>query len=123
VKTHARNTAIGGVLLPIALLIAAAIANEGQALLGLELDRVSLAIFLLPFLYGCAEAMKALMKLEASRIGKDLLGSLDGLGNLFSGDPSSTPPIPIVPTTPPPAGAAAPPPPPPPAGGLGGDGR
>lgn len=115
-KTHARNTAVGGVMLPIALLLATLIANEGQTLLGLELDRVSLAIFLLPFLYGCAEVMKALLKLETSRIGKDLLSGLDDLGGLFGGN---APPIPHVPTSPPtrppaPPLAGSPPPPAPP---------
>lgn len=79
-KTHARNTALGGIMLPIALLIATLIANEGQTLIGLELDRVALAIFLLPFLYGCAEVVKALLKFEAARIGNDLFGDLFGGG-------------------------------------------
>ena len=82
-KTHVRNTTVGGIMLPIALLLATLIANEGQTLIGLELDRVSLAIFLLPFLYGCAEVVKALLKFEAARIGDDLLGGLD-LGKVFA---------------------------------------
>lgn len=110
-KVHARNTGVGGILVPIAMLLAAFIANEGQILLGLELDRVALAIFILPFLYGCAEAMKALLKLEGSRVLESLFGGGDAL-------PGPRPPAPS-PTAqaPAPTPSTSPPPPPPIAGG------
>jgi hypothetical protein len=108
-------------VIPVALSLAAFIANEAQMLLGLELDRVSLAIYLLPFLLGAAAAIAALLHLEATKIGGDLGKALADLGDLFAppsladapkgevgatgrtGPPGPPPPLGSVPLDPPPA--------------------
>lgn len=88
-KTHARRIATGGIIAPLALLLATVIANEGQTLLGLHLDQTALAVYLVPFLLGAAHVLNGLFKVEASAIGKDLgamLKDLD-LGALFGPTP------------------------------------
>lgn len=102
-KTHARNFGIGAVLVPIALAVATLIANEAQTLIGLHLDNVALAIYLVPFLAGAAMAVAALLRLEATKIGGELGNVLGDLAsNLFGPPPDapapSTPMPPIVPS-------------------------
>lgn len=116
-KKHVRHVTLGGVVGPLALAIAAAIANEAQTLLGLHLDNQALAIFIAPFLLGAAAVLHGQLRLEGqklmSELGNgelDLGGLLGSLGNLF-GDaaaPTTTPSGPDQPGTP-----LLPPPPPP----------
>jgi hypothetical protein len=121
-KTHARNLCVGGIVVPVALTLAAFIANESQMLLGLELDRVSLALYLMPFLLGAAAAIAALLHLEATKIGGELGKALGDLGDMF-GPGAESPAGPIgrpgppaefpthLPTPPPPDSAPLDPPP------------
>jgi hypothetical protein len=89
-KTHVRHIAVGGIVGPLTLLLATMIANEGQTLLGLHLDKTSLAVYLTPFLLGAAAVLHAQIRLEGDKIGKELgslLGGID-LGGLFGGAPA-----------------------------------
>lgn len=125
-KTHARNFTVGAVLVPLALALATLIANEAQILLGLHLERIALAVYLLPFLAGAAAAIAALLHLEASKIGGELGGILNNLASdLFgpTGEGAPSPaegmdipgvlagpvaPLPPAPPPPPPAPPAPP---------------
>lgn len=121
-KTHARNLTIGAVLVPIALGISTAIANEAQTLLGLDLERAALALYILPFLAATAAAIAALIRLEAVKIGGELGQALGSLAGLFNAGPeppgaASGPALerPPTPSAVIPGGTPPPPPPPPPA--------
>ena len=118
-KSHATNFTVGALLVPVALAIATAIANEAQTLLGLHLDNVALSIYLLPFLGGAAAAFAALLRLEAAKIGGEIGGFLGNLAGLFDAPPAtSTPPEAPQPTfaaSPATSTPLPPPPPPPPA--------
>lgn len=114
-KKHVRHVTLGGVVGPLALAVAAAIANEAQTLLGLDLQGNALALFIAPFVLGAAAVLHGQLRLEAQKILAELgdgeldLGTLLGaVGNLF---PAESP----APSTPvsPPAIPPAPPPPPP----------
>jgi hypothetical protein len=103
---------------PLALAIAAAIANEAQTLLGLHLDGQALAIFIAPFLLGAAAVLHGQLRLEGQRLmaelgnGElDLGGLLGSLGSLFGDAAASTSTSPITPNA---GGTATPPPPLPP---------
>lgn len=124
-KTHARNLTIGAVLTPLALALATLIANEAQTLIGLNLDRVALSIYLFPFLVGAAAVIAALLRLEASKIGGELGATIGDLANTIFGPPGEAgepgrggpPGAPQTPErrsaveTPPPGIAPSPPPP------------
>lgn len=110
-KTHVRNFTVGGALVPLALVLATLIANEAQTLLGLHLERVSLAIYLLPFLAGTAAAIAALLRLEATKIGGELGHIIGDLaGSMFAGPTASTSAPPVTDRFP--AATEKPPPPP-----------
>jgi hypothetical protein len=116
-KTHAKSLAIGGLFVPIALVLATLIANEAQTLLGLDLERVSLAIYLVPFLVGAATVIAALLRFEAAKVGGELGDALGGLADVLlkGGEETPPPPAPAVGTSmpgiePPPAPPAPPPP-------------
>lgn len=79
--THAGHLGLSGLVVPLSLVLATFIANEGQMLLGLDLDRVSLSLYLAPFLVAAAAAIIALIKLEVSKIG----GELGGIAETFLG--------------------------------------
>jgi hypothetical protein len=117
VKKHATIAGVGGLLVPIALALATAIANEAQTLLGLHLDNVALAIYLLPFLSGAAIVIQALFKLEAARLAKAFT---DSFGSAFT-DAAEAKPAPDLGKVlaglgaEPPGGPPPPPPPPSPA--------
>lgn len=87
---HARNLSISSLLVPVALALATFVANEAQMLIGLHLDRVSLALYLLPFLAATAAAIIALIKLEANKAANELGGLLKGM--LFAGAPEASAP-------------------------------
>lgn len=98
-KTHARSLAVGGLMVPVALALATLIANEAQTLIGLDLDNVSLSLYLMPFLLGAAAAMAALLRLEAAKIGGDLGNALgDVVGALFGPPPGAGEEGPTSPT-------------------------
>jgi hypothetical protein len=106
---------------PIALAIAAAIANEAQTVLGLHLDNQALAIFIAPFLLGTAAVLHGQLRLEGQKLMAELgngeldLGGL--LGDIFGGigeQSTSTPPITPNAGDEPAAAAVLPPPPSPP---------
>lgn len=84
-KTHARNVAVGGLLVPLALALATLVANEAQTLIGLHLDNVSLSLYLMPFLLAAGLAIAALLRLEAAKIGGDLGAALGDMGGLLEG--------------------------------------
>jgi len=126
-KTHAKHLTIAGVLTPIALAAAAAIANEAQTVLGLDLHGSALAIFLVGFVAGASLAVHGQLRLEAQKILAELgTGELDlgavlgGLSGLFPTTepspakpaepvaPRSSEPLPPAPTFPPPAPPAPP---------------
>ena len=121
-KSHARNLTIGAVLTPLALALATLIANEAQTLIGLNLDRVALSIYLFPFLAGAAAVIAALMRLEAAKIGGELGSTLGDLASTIFGPPGDVGPGPgpegvpgpdePQPPQPPPGIAPSPPPPP-----------
>lgn len=118
-KRHVGNAGVGGILVPIALAIAAAIANEAQTLLGLRLHQQALAIFILPFLAGAALVIRELIKLELSKLLR-AAGALvasgaeppEGLGAMMGPLPTDVGAVLRQGLGPPPSGAAAPPPPP-----------
>lgn len=129
-KKHAANVAVSGVAGTIALVIATAIANEAQTLLGLDLEAGALALYLLPFVAAAGLIFHQLIKLEEKRLLDDIgdaLGGLD-LSALFggvteiSGTPTAAggvrrdftvePDGPLSPAPPLPDGPASPPPPP-----------
>lgn len=123
-KKHVRHVTLGGVVGPIALAIAAAIANEAQTLLGLHLDNQALAIFIAPFLLGTAAVLHGQLRLEGQKLmaelgnGElDLGGLLGAVGDIF-GDTgaksTSTPPITPNASAEPAAPRRPPPPSPPP---------
>lgn len=119
-KKHATHVLAGGIVAPIALALAVAIANEAQTLLGLHLDNVALAIYITPFLLGAAAIVHALVRLEIQRLindlgspgGLDLGALLGGLGDILGGEPTPSAPA-AAPSPPPPAPGTLPPPPPP----------
>ncbi len=123
-KTHTRNLAVGGLIVPLTLALATLIANEAQTLLGLHLERIALAIYLLPFLAGGAAVVAAMLRLEAAKIGGelgdvlgDLASSLFGTGAEDGPQPAPAPAPAIVPSATgagPPAPPALEPPPAPP---------
>ena len=122
-KSHARNFTIGAVLTPLALALATLIANEAQTLLGLDLDRVALSIYLVPFIAGAAAVIAALVRLEASKVGGELGDAIGDLASTIFGPPGEVGPGPRPEGVPgrdepqppqPPPGIAPPPPPPPP---------
>ena len=88
-KSHARNLTIGAVLTPLALALATLIANEAQTLLGLDLDRVALSIYLFPFIAGAAAVIAALLRLEASKVGGELGATIGDLANTIFGPPEA----------------------------------
>jgi hypothetical protein len=117
-KTHARNFTIGAVLVPIALAIATLIANEAQTLLGLHLERVALAVYILPFLVGVAMVLAALLRLEGAKVGGELGNILGDLADsLFKPETAAEAPRPApwgpgsAPALPPSASAPLDPPP------------
>jgi hypothetical protein len=128
-KKHARHIAIGGIVGPLALVIAAVIANQAQTMLGLDLDNQALAIYIAPFLLGAAAIFHGQLRLEAAKITAELssggldLGGL--LGEVLNGSPAGpepgsgdvpASPLPPAPPSSPPAPPAPPlPPTPPPA--------
>ncbi|MDX6609039.1 MAG: hypothetical protein QOF85_964 [Solirubrobacterales bacterium] len=122
-KKHARHVTLGGVVGPLVLAIAAAIANEAQTLLGLHLDNQALAIFIAPFLLGAAAVLHGQLRLEGQKLmaelGKgelDLGGLLGAVGDIFgdTGESTSTPQITPNADVEPPAAPTLPPPPSPP---------
>jgi hypothetical protein len=110
-KTHAKHVALGGVLAPLILAIAAAIANGAQQALNLNLHGTGLAIFLVGFVAGAALVTQTSIRAEASKV----LSSAGGLGGLMDmvGELFGEPAEPAVPTSPA-TGPIVPPPPPPP---------
>jgi hypothetical protein len=117
-KSHAKRIAAGGVVTPTALGLGAAIANEAQTVIGLNLHGTGLAIYIAAFLLGAAAVMHGQLRLEAQKLLGDLssgdldlsdvLGTLGGL--LGAGGESRAP----SPPPPPPAGTVPPSPPSPP---------
>jgi hypothetical protein len=119
-KTHGRRIATGGIVAPLALLLATMIANEGQTLLGLHLDQTALAVYLVPFLLGAAHILNGLLKVEGSAIVADLGAIAKEASELFGSSkaaqagaakigtvplpPTMTPQVPPAPPVPPDAG-------------------
>jgi hypothetical protein len=118
VKSHAKHVALGGVVVPVALALGAAIANGAQTALGLDLHGTALAIFLVGFVAGGAAVMHGQLKLETAKIANDLdlgkmLGGID-LGGLFGSSDDAEKPPPTSPASLSSPSAIIPPPPPPP---------
>lgn len=109
-KTHAKHVALGGILAPIILAIAAAIANGAQQALNLNLHGTALAIFVVGFVAGATLVTNASVKAEAAKVvaGGGLGDLMDIASSIFGGgDPS--PPAAST------SAATTPLPPPPPA--------
>lgn len=117
-KRHVGHITIGGFLVPLILGIAAAAGQGVQSGLGLGLNGIALAIFLVGFMAGASLVLHGSMKVEAAKLANDVdLGKMLGeaakaLGGLGGGEgPSGTgSPSPFGPLTPPPT--LDPPPPP-----------
>lgn len=77
-KSHLRHAALGGVLAPLILAIATAIANGAQEALHLNLHGTALAIFLVGFVAGATLVTTTSVKAEAQK----LLGDVGGIGGL-----------------------------------------
>lgn len=103
-KTHAKNAALGGGLVPVALAAAAAIGNASQQALDLGLQGIALAIYLVGFIIAAAIVIAFLVKVEGQKAlaalgtpeGLDALGELAdrfGLGDLLGGKPAAGSPV------------------------------
>jgi hypothetical protein len=132
-KHHAKHIAAGGIVAPTAFGLAAAIANEVQTLIGLNLHGTGLALYIAAFCLGAAAVLHGQLRLEAQKLIAELgSGELDlgallgGLGGMLGGAGQEGPPgagplpppkSPTGPPPPPPAQPLPPPPPPPAAPG------
>lgn len=127
-KTHAKNAAVSGGLVPVVLAASTAIGNACQQALDLNLQGIALAIYLVGFAIAAAIVMAIALKVEGQKALADLtspegldnimglVGKL-GLGDLFKPPASTTdtpPDHPFAgtpfPTTSAPTAAIAPPP-------------
>lgn len=117
-KRHVGHITIGGFLVPLILGIAAAAGQGVQSGLGLGLNGVALAIFLVGFMAGASLVLHGSMKVEAAKLANDLdLGKMLGeaakaLGG-FGGEeaPGGRPPSPFLGGSTPPPSLDPPPPP------------
>ena len=80
-KTQLKVAALGALLYPLALVGATFIANEAQMLLGLDLDRVALAIYLFGIFVAITAVLDALIHTAAKEIGGGIGKALDGLAD------------------------------------------
>jgi hypothetical protein len=117
-KKHVKHVALGGILTPIILALAAAIANGANQALNLNLHGTALAIFLVGFVAGATLVTSTSVKAEAAAALSDIggLGGLItdlGLGDLLGGSSSRPPTTPDTPFAVPATAVGAPPPPPP----------
>ena len=71
-KTHAKNAALGGGIVPVILAAAAAIANASQQALNLNLQGIALAIYLVGFVIAAAVVVGISLKVEGQKAIADL---------------------------------------------------
>lgn len=109
-KTHAKNAAVAGGLVPVILAAAAAIGNASQQAMDLGLQGIALAIYLVGFAIAAALVMAIALKVEGQKALAELAtpagidGLVDlaekfGLGDLFGAPPAPAPATPFPPST------------------------
>lgn len=118
-RTHAKNAALGGGLVPVVLAIAAAIGNASQQALNLGLQGIALAIYVGVFMIAAAIVVAIALKTEGQKAIASLgtpagLDAIAGfVGDLFGGGSAAPTHAPDAPFPPSPAPAAIAPPLPP----------